>query len=56
MATMNDERRLAELHQRLDNGWEVIDAEPDPKRREELTDFWLRLLETYTRLADLVRR
>ena len=37
----------AELSQRLDEGWQLITAEPDPDRRDYLERFWLELLRKY---------
>lgn len=42
----------AALAGRLDRGWMLCEREPDPRRRRQLEDHWLNLLQEYERLCD----
>lgn len=41
-----------ELIDRLNAGWVMCDAEPDPARRARLEDHWIRLLHLYEECID----
>jgi hypothetical protein len=44
--------RAEQLAERLDDGWDMINAARDPNRRRHLEDHFLVLLEEYERLCD----
>lgn len=46
----------AQLEARLRTGETMITAEPDPNRRQELEDYWLRLLGEYEAAVDAERQ
>ncbi len=37
---------------RLATGWVMIEAEPNPTKREKLEDHWIRLLRSYENACD----
>lgn len=43
---------IQQLEQRLRTGEQVIEVEPDPEKREQLIDFWVRLLHRYQQAYD----
>jgi hypothetical protein len=40
------------LVDRLNTGWQLIDQEPDPRRRDQLERHWIHLLHEYERAVD----
>lgn len=49
-----DQQDPQALSDRLERGWQMIDGEPDPRRRWRLEDHWLQLLRTYERACDTI--
>lgn len=49
------EQQLRELDDRLNRGWDVIDAAPDAATRDHYEAFWFALLQRYEQLADELR-
>jgi hypothetical protein len=44
-----------QLEHRLRTGERMIEAEPDPKKRERLESHWVALLKEYERMVDAER-
>lgn len=53
MTDRNDKlEQLVEIEDRIENGWNACESEPDPAKQQRYTDVWLRLMGQYQQLND----